>query len=501
MIVMKFGGASLASAAAVRRVASIVQSQAPRHPIVVVSAAGDTTDQLLKILDHAARAESYLAGKLFQDVRAFHFALAEDLLGKKHLEAVDQYIRVAFRDLHLRIVDVCDGERNVTPALRDWVASLGEKLSSRIVTAALQAGGLDALHMDATKLILTDATFTDAKPRYWETYARIRWTIPHAARRHIVVLGGFIGACEDGRTTTLGRGGSDLTATLVGAAVNAEEIQVWKDVDGMLTWDPKLKNGGCRVKSLSYAEASALAQAGATILHPETIAPAQRLRIPVVIRNTFQPDGEGTRIGIPAAACANPVKSIACRSNMTVVELRSPTDERNLAEYSLTVERACRQNKAAELLAASSEVIYLAFKNDGRDPGASFPSHQCVQVRVRSAQAILTLVGLPSKGSTIVERLATALAQRSALILPQDSEACFVRVAVPQAELGACIEILQKTFFGNLDPAFFEKPGNLALDKQAPRKGEKERAEKGLVEKEQPVSLPLHQFALRGFQP
>ena len=111
----------------------------------------------------------------------------------------------------------------------------------RLVAAALAESGLPVQHVDATKLILTDEQFTSARPREWETYARIRWTLPLAARTHVVVLGGFIGATEDGRTTTLGRGGSDLTASLVGAAVNAEEIQVWKDVDGMLTWDPPHK--------------------------------------------------------------------------------------------------------------------------------------------------------------------------------------------------------------------------------------------------------------------
>ena len=206
--------------------------------MVVVSAIGETTDQLLKIVEHAARAESYLAWKLQEEVRTYHFCLAEDLLSGERLELIDRYIRQTFRDLHVRILEVCEGERALNSELRDWVASLGEQLSSRIVAAALQEHGLQAQYMDSTKLILTDERFTNATPRYWETYARIRWSIPIAARTHVVVLGGFIGATEDGRTTTLGRGGSDLTASIVGAVVNADEIQVWKDVDGMLTWDP-----------------------------------------------------------------------------------------------------------------------------------------------------------------------------------------------------------------------------------------------------------------------
>ena len=272
---MKFGGASLASPASIRRVASIVHAHLHRNPVIVVSAIGDTTDKLLEILEHASRAEAYLAWKLQEEVKTYHFCLAEDLLGPEQLKPIDQFVRQTFRDLHVRMLEVCEGERCVTPELQDWVASLGEELSSRIVAAALQQNGISALHLDSAKLILTDENFTNAAPRYWETYARIRWSVPSAARNHVVVLAGFIGASEQGRTTTLGRGGSDLTASIVGAAFNADEIQVWKDVDGMLTWDPKIKSKGYRVKRLSYEEATELARAGATILHPETIAPAQ----------------------------------------------------------------------------------------------------------------------------------------------------------------------------------------------------------------------------------
>ncbi len=168
MIVMKFGGASLASPASVKRVAAIVLSHVQRNPVVVVSAIGDTTDHLLRMLEHASRAETYLAWKLHEQVRNAHFCLAEDLLGQRALEPIDQYIREMFRDLHVRLFEICEGERTVTPELRDWVASLGERLSSRIVAAALQENGIQAMHMDSRKLILTDDRFTSATPRYWE---------------------------------------------------------------------------------------------------------------------------------------------------------------------------------------------------------------------------------------------------------------------------------------------------------------------------------------------
>lgn len=409
MIVMKFGGASLASPASIRRVAELVRSELPRNPVIVVSAIAETTDRLLRVLEHASRAESYLAWKLQEDLRNYHFLVAEDLLSPKRLGAIDSLIRQTFRDLHVRMVEVCEGERNVTPELHDWVAALGEELSSRIVAAALEDRDIAAMHLDAKTLILTDDRFTAATPRYWETYARIRWSIPLAARSRAVVLGGFIGATEDGRTTTLGRGGSDLTATIVGAAINADEVQVWKDVDGMLTWDPKIKTAGYCLKNLSYEEARDLAQAGATILHPETMAPAQRLRIPVVIRNTFRPDGEGTRIGLGKAGCSHPVKSIACKTNVSVIELRSPIADGTISEYSPVVERICQERKAVTLLGMSEDVIYLGVDQNSSDLGLNLAPGKCLKVYLRTGQSIITLVGQGLKTCTVAVRLSGLL--------------------------------------------------------------------------------------------
>ena len=217
----------------------------------------------------------------------------------------------------------------------------------------------------------------------------------------------------------------------MGAAVNAEEIQVWKDVDGMLTWNPKVKAGGYRLKSLSYEEAAELAQAGATILHPETIAPAQRLRIPVIIRNTFRPDAEGTRIDTGKVGCRNPVKSIACKTNVTVIELRSPSAGETLAEYFPVIERVCGEHKTATLLGMSEEVIYLELESNGREPHFNVPREKCLEVHVRTDQAIITLVGQGLKRCNVVARLAALLNQQLALVLPQAGESRLGHEAIP----------------------------------------------------------------------
>jgi aspartate kinase len=507
MIVMKFGGASLASPDSVNRVVSIVLSEVKkasahpsssqansRYPAVVVSAAGDTTDHLLEILSCASRAQSYLAWKLQERLKTYHFCLAEDLLLQKYLPPVDQYMRIIFRDLHVRIAEVCRGEHQLTPELRDWVMSLGERLSTRIIAAALDQRGMPVRRIDSEKLILTDDHFTNAGPRYWETYARIRWSIPIAALTHVVVVGGFVGATEDGRTTTLGRGGSDLTASIIGAAVNAGEIQIWKDVDGMLTWDPRIKPEAARVRSLSYAEANELAQAGAPILHPETIAPARRLRIPLVIRNTFRPDCEGTRIGVPTTACLNPVKSVVCNENVTLVELRSPSAPENLADFSAAIRQICRKEKAIRFLAGSDDVLYLALDGGNPVPEVDFAASHCVQARIRTRQVIVTLVGegLRHDGA-LPRRISAALAQHPVLVLPPSRESRAIQIAIPEENFAALSDVLENLFFSELDLSFFARtdwPGKATGSASNP---------KGVISEQDKTFPPAaRRFALSG---
>ena len=173
---------------------------------------------------------------------------------------------------------------------------------------------MPAAHVDSRDVIVTDKRHTQAAPLLPETYARLAATIPPLAQNSVVVMGGFIGATEDGVTTTLGRGGSDFTAAIVGAGIDAEEIQIWTDVDGMLTADPTILPGGHRVKTISFAEAAELAYFGAKVLHPATVVPAIEKNIPVLILNSRRPEVEGTRIIAEAVHCANVVKSIACKT-------------------------------------------------------------------------------------------------------------------------------------------------------------------------------------------
>ena len=452
MIVMKFGGSSLASADSIRRVIPIIRSELDRHPVVIASAMGDTTDHLLQVLSAAHTADRYSAWKLQQIIKDQHFGLCDELLsGDRHV-VTDQYLRAMFLNLHLQMLKLCEGEWVFTPQLQDWTLSLGEQLSSRILAAVLQEHVGSTVHMDSRKLILTDSEFTKAHPLAWETYARIRWSIPAAARDKIVVVGGFIGGTADGRTTTLGRGGSDLTASIIGAAVNADEIQIWKDVDGMLTCDPRLGKGGHRVKRLSYEEATALAGAGATILHPDTMAPAKRLRIPIIIRNTFQPACEGTRIDSGRRHCPALVKSIAARPNTTLLEVRAVGEGDNLQPLLAL----CRQHgSATTVLFSSANVVYIAMEPNGKLPEESLAPSHCLEVKMLARQAILSVVGQHLDKELVSTVLNHCLRDYPAFLIPAEDPFCGVRVAIRQQDLESCLALVHQAFFTHPDPEFF----------------------------------------------
>ncbi|HYA16598.1 MAG TPA: lysine-sensitive aspartokinase 3, partial [Bryobacteraceae bacterium] len=259
MIVMKFGGSSVESAAAIERVAGIVKARVNQHPIVVVSAMGKTTNKLLAIAESAVagKREDYI--RQIHDLRDFHSREARQVVSLAHRAALDQVLDDHFDELTELIKGIAVlGE--LTPRSIDAVSSYGERLSSFIVSLAFEHFGIPAAHVDSRRVIVTDHRHTQAAPIYPETYRRLEEIVAPIAENRVVVMGGFIGSCTsethpEGITTTLGRGGSDFTASIVGAGVRAGEIQIWTDVDGMLTSDPTILPGGHRVKTISFAEA------------------------------------------------------------------------------------------------------------------------------------------------------------------------------------------------------------------------------------------------------
>ncbi|MGH9581928.1 MAG: aspartate kinase, partial [Bryobacteraceae bacterium] len=321
MIVMKFGGTSVESQEAVARVASIVRRYEARRPVVVVSAMGKTTNKLLEAANEAASGHRDQALAIIDELRAHHLMHGLALAGPAAAE-LDRYVRAHFEWLD-ELVKGLAVVGELSPRSMDAIASVGERLSSLIVTFAFRAAGMPSEHVDSRRAILTDDHFTQAQPLLEETYSLLAGMIPPLAESAVVVMGGFIGSTKDGHTTTLGRGGSDYSASIVGAGIGAEEIQIWTDVDGMLTADPRIIPGGRRVKNISFAEAAEMAYFGAKVLHPATVLPAIEKNIPVLILNSCRPEAGGTRITAEAVPCQSAVKSISCKWNVTVLNVES----------------------------------------------------------------------------------------------------------------------------------------------------------------------------------
>ena len=330
---MKFGGTSVADESAIERLIAIVRAQRQadaqqeggdaRGPIVVVSAMSKVTDRLLGIAANAGAGDIEGAQNNLRELRHRHTTVSKIILDPVQREQVIAFLDREFDDLE-RIAQALGVLREVSPRWMDAIAATGEILSSRIVAAALTSHGLRAEWIDARRAVITDAEHMTAAPLFPETTSSLMANVdPPLATGSIAVVGGFVGATRSGVTTTLGRGGSDYSAAIIGACLGASEIQIWTDVDGMLTADPRIVPDPYVVPHLSFAEASELAYFGAKVLHPATIQPAVARNIPVRILNSHRPHARGTLITGERPQATRPLTAIASKNQVSVVSITS----------------------------------------------------------------------------------------------------------------------------------------------------------------------------------
>ena len=333
MVVQKFGGTSVADPEAIRRLIEIVRAARTRDargPAVVVSAMSRVTDGLLGVADSAGASHLAEALSKTQLIRERHIATARELVSGPALDPLVSQINAELDDL-TDVIKALAVLREVSPRTLDVVAAIGELLSSRIIAAALTSAGVDAEWVDARQVIVTNNEHTRATPLGKETNARLRSIVgPILDSGRVAVLGGFVGATLAGHTTTLGRGGSDYSGALVGAGVEASEIQIWTDVDGMLSADPRVIKRAKLVDHLSFAEAAELAYFGAKVLHPSTILPAVERNIPVRILNSWKPAAAGTLITGAGSSTRKGLTGLASKRDVTVIDI---TSTRMLAAY------------------------------------------------------------------------------------------------------------------------------------------------------------------------
>jgi aspartate kinase len=449
MVVQKFGGTSVADPDAIRRLIGIVRTARARDgagPAVVVSAMSKVTDTLLGIAAAAGDGRLETALAQIEALRARHLAAATDLapLATDLRPSLDrEFDNLAAVARALAVL------REVSPRTLDVIAAMGELLSSRLVAAALTAAGVEAEWIDARKAIVTDAEHVRAAPLTQETNAALaREVLPVIARGRVPVVGGFVGATLDGHTSTLGRGGGDYSGALVGAGIGASEIQIWTDVDGMLTADPRVVTGPKLVPRLSFDEAAELAYFGAKVLHPSTILPAVQRDIPVRILNARKPDGTGTIITADASPSDTMLAGLACKPDVTVVDI---TSTRMLMAYGFLrrVFEVFERYRTAVDVVTTSEVTVSVTVDDTRNLDAVVDAlREFATVTIDPGMALLCAVGDRLRNEpSIAARAVGVLEEVPLRMISQAASRRNITVILRQADLPHAMHRLHEEFF------------------------------------------------------
>ncbi len=317
MKVLKFGGTSVGSIKSIQTLIAIVKNKMDDQPIIVLSAMGGVTNLLAAMADHA------VAGKTFthqlEELQTRHFDIIKALLEVKRQNPVFTKLKLLFNELE-ELLQGVSGVQELTPRTKDLILSYGERCSTFMISKIAEQYFPETLFVDATELIKTDNNFGQAHVQIELTELLIR-TFYGQNQGRLLFVTGFIASNEDGKITTLGRGGSDYTAAIFASALHASEIQIWTDVNGMMTADPRIVKKAFSLPELSYTEAMELSYFGAKVIYPPTMIPAFLKKIPIIIKNTFNPDFAGTAIRYHCAKSNLPIKGISSINNISIINL------------------------------------------------------------------------------------------------------------------------------------------------------------------------------------
>lgn len=446
---MKFGGTSVADAAAFENVARIVALEREAAPVVVVSAMSGVTDSLLAASGTAAAGDARQAIFSLEKILQRHRVVSQQLLsGSRDQEFLD-HLKLAVEQLAtlLQTTEQNPAERK---SLQDAVVAFGELLSSKLMAAVLNERGVNARPIDARRCVITDDEHTCAAPLIDETFAHTRKELAPLVELGVVpVLGGFIAATKEGLTTTLGRGGSDYTAALVGAALAVKEIQIWTDVTGVLTADPRVVPEAQTVQRLSYGEASELAYFGAKVLHPKTIQPAIENRIPVRICNSRQPHEPGTLVGPQGETSPRTIKAIAHKTGVTTVQI---TSARMLGAYGFLralFEVFERHRTAVDVVTTSEVSVSLSLDDAASLPAIVEDLQKLGTVRVERGRAIICVVGEGLRGTPgIAAQVFSTISDINVTLISQGASSINFTFAIEEERVREAVLRLHRAFFG-----------------------------------------------------
>ena len=470
MKVMKFGGTSVADQAAIERLIALVRAERqaeaqreggdPRGPVVVVSALSGVTDRLLGLAAQAGAGDVEGSRATLHDLRERHLTVSLVVTDPALHELLVASINREFDGLE-RVVHALSVLREVSPRWLDTLAATGEVLSSQIVAAALTSGTLQGAWVDARKAMVTDGEHTAAAPLMPETTAALMaHADPALAAGRIPVLGGFVGATTAGVTTTLGRGGSDFSAAIVGACLGASEIQIWTDVDGMLTADPRIVANPQVVPHLSFAEASELAYFGAKVLHPATIQPAVARNIPVRILNSHRAQAPGTLITGERPASGRPLTAVASKKAVSVVDI---TSTRMLMAHGFLrrlFEVFERHKTPVDVVTTSEVSVSVTVDDPRRLPAVIEALSEFADVARDDHMAIVCAVGDGlQQNPALAAQVLASLGDVPLRMVSQAASRRNITFVIREADLPTALGRLHQHFFGGTEvPPYGEPP-------------------------------------------
>ena len=455
MIVTKFGGTSVQDAAAIRRLVAIVATRAPEQPVVVVSALAKVTDLLVQLAESVRAGRSAELEATIATLEDRHQSVAHDLLTPSAAPsaAADSAAAISalFQDLRSLLRPALG--RPLDPSERDLLLGQGELWSSRIVAAALVHAGHPAEWVDARQVIITDDRHGRATPLSADIHtAAARLIRPMLEQGSIPVTQGFIGASRSGRPTILGRGGSDFTASLLGAALGAVRVEIWTDVDGLMTADPRIVPSARTLASATYDEAAELATFGAKVLHPATQLPLAAAGIPIIVLNARHPDRTGTIIGATlssAMRAGGPIGSISWKRGITLLSVRAP---RMLGAYGFLrqlFEVFERHEVSVDVLASSEVSVSLTIEDRARLDDLVRALEPLGEVTVQDGRAVVALVGHGMQSTPgLAARAFAATEPANIEVISQGASAINLTFVVREEDGPGVVQRLHRTFFG-----------------------------------------------------
>jgi aspartate kinase len=457
MIVMKFGGTSVEDARAIDRVSCIVRERLDQRPFVVVSAMSKVTDTLVAMAKAAGSGDREAALDLSRKLRERHYSVASELLGTGVFTEVHADLESEFNALD-ELLRGISAVGELTPRTNDNVLSFGERLNSKVVTAGFAARGLNSALVDARQVMITDAQHTRAVPQMDIVYDRLERSVrPLLDAGHVPIMGGFIGATREGVSTTIGRGGSDFSAAIVGAGLNADKIEIWTDVDGMKTTDPNLCPDARRIKVITFEEAAELAYFGAKVLHPATLLPAIQKNIPVYVLNSRNPKNEGTRIQARAPKSRSIFKAVAAKKRITVIDIVAARMLMAHGFLKSIFDIFDRHRCPVDVVSTSEVSISLTVDSNEAIPAIAADLQHLADVKYEGRKAIVCLVGENIRGTSgIAAKIFSAISDINVRMISQGASEINITFVIDEDDVPEAVRRLHAAFFSEVDPEVFE---------------------------------------------